>query len=230
MRIISCTILAVTMPLILAAGTINMGSSSGTVSFNGDGDTLTLGSGACTSMPATCTLTGTGSGMGIGTFNWTFTMPNDSTSPFSYLGEPSTITTAGTPALSFSLSDTNSDSATGTFALTDLLSDGGSGVDIDGTVTINSITPGSNIGAFDSFFGLPSSTPLAFTLDVGSCTSGRKSEICIQPSDPTAQYISLQLTPGTPIPVGVPEPGTFALLGSASAAIFAARRWRSRKP
>ena len=71
---------------------------------------------------------------GVGSFTWKFTMPNDSTSPFSYSGEPSTITTAGGSAsLTFSLADADSVSATGPFALSSLASDGDTGVDIYGS-------------------------------------------------------------------------------------------------
>jgi hypothetical protein len=148
-------------------------------------------------------------------------------SPFTYSGEPSPIATAGSPTLDFSLSDTNGDSASGTYALTNLAGDGGSGVDIYGNVTINSITSGSNIATFDSFFGLPSTTALDFTLDVGDCKSGSKSEVCIQPTDPTAQFISLNMAQGTP--AAVPEPGPLGVLACASAAILVARRWQTRK-
>jgi hypothetical protein len=160
-------------------------------------------------------------------------MPNLTTSPFSYSGEPSLITTSGAPTLSASISDTSGDSATGTFDLTNLGSDGVTGaggfmgVDINGSITIDSITPGANIASFDSLFGLPSSTPLAFTLDVGNCTSGSKAKPCITTTDPTAQFISLDLTQGTP--EATPEPGTLELLGAGMGLIFVALR-RRRPP
>jgi hypothetical protein len=231
MRNISLAILAVAAPMILSAGPIDFTTGTplfDTTSFNGSPTgTLTLGANSCPNvMDLTCTLTATQLISGV-TYTVSLTQPNDATSPFSYNGLPSTITTAGSPTLSFALSDSDGDSATGKFSLTSLASDGVpvdgfDGIDIDGSATITSITPGSNISNFDSLFGLPSSTPLSFVLDVGGCETNGKSpthENCVEPSDPTAQFISFDLSPGTPSS-SVPEPGTFELLGAASGAMF----------
>lgn len=232
MRIVSLAILAAAVPLVLSAGPINMGSSTDTVSFNNDGDgdgTLTLGNDTCLkgSGAANCTFSGGGTAGGV-TFTWQFSMPNLSTSPFSYSGVGA-VTTSGTPTLGFTLSDNAGDTATGTFSLTGIADDGvpdglGDGVDINGNITIDNITPGAGIAAFDSLFGLPSSTALSFTADVGDCTNGKKEAYCIETPDPTAQFISLNVTPGTPVDPTAPEPGTFALLGFASTAIALIRR------
>ncbi len=220
---------AAVTPLIVQATPIYF--TPGTVSFNGSSQgTLTLGSDNCTPEPGTCTLAVTDAGTPVGAVILSFTMPNLTTSPFSYSGEPSLITTSGSPTLSASISDTSGDSATGTFALANLLSDGVAGiggymgVDINGSITIDSVTPGANIVSFDSLFGLPSSTPLAFTMDVGNCTGGAKATVCITATDPTAQFISLDLTAGTQ--EATPEPGTFELLGAGLGLILVARSWR----
>jgi hypothetical protein len=235
MRILHLAILSAAATLILSASTVDFMSSSDTVSFNGSfPGTLTLGSNNCTfgGVNPTCTLTGTQDISGT-SYTFTFSMPNDSKSPFSYSGEPSTITTSGSPTLDFSLADNHGDSATGTFALTSLASDGtpyfgNDGVDIDGTIAISSITAGSKISTFDSLFGLPSSTPLSFVLDVGECRAGERLSSCIESIDPTAQFLSLDITPGKTS--AVPEPGTFGLLGFASGAILiAAKRRRFQK-
>jgi hypothetical protein len=228
-RVISIALFAAVAPLIVQATPIYF--TPGTVSFNGSSPgTLTLGSNNCTPEPGTCTLAVTDAGTPVGVVILSFTMPNLTTSPFSYSGEPSLITTSGSPTLSASISDTHGDSATGTFALTNLLSDGVKGtggfmgVDIDGSITIDSITSGADIASFDSLFGLPSSTALAFTLDVGNCTGGSKATACITATDPTAQVISLDLSAGTQ--EATPEPGTFELLGAGVGLIFVARRRR----
>jgi hypothetical protein len=231
MRIFQLAILSAAAPLILSASTVDFDSSNDTTTFNGG--TLTLGSNNCSfGSHSTCVLTGTEDIAGT-FYTFTFTTPNSSGSPFSYSGEPSTITTSGSPALAFSITDNHGDSATGTFALSSLASDGTpyhgyDGVDLDGTISINSITPGSKISTFDSLFGLTSSTSLSFVLDVGECSAGYWASNCIVTSDPTAQFLSLDITPGTTSTV--PEPATFGLLGLASGAILiAARRRRSQK-
>ncbi len=237
MRFFQLALLAATAPLILSASSVDFTSSNDTVSFNGNyPGTLTLGSNNCTKgKDPTCTLTGSQDISGTN-YTFTFSMPNDSKSPFSYDGEPSTITTSGSPILDFSISDSHGDSATGTFALTSLASDstpriGFDGVDIDGTLKISSITSGANISTFDSLFGLPSSSSLSFVLDVGYCTAGERYASCIEQIDPTAQFLSLDITPGTPgKSSAAPEPGTFGLLGVASGAMFiGVRRRRSQK-
>jgi hypothetical protein len=239
MRIFQLAVVAAAAPLILSASSVDFTSSNDTVSFNGSyPGTLTLGSNNCTKgNDPTCTLTGSQEISGTN-YTFTFSMPNDSKSPFSYDGEPSTITTSGSPVLDFSISDNHGDSATGTLTLTSLTSDstpriGFDGVDIDGTIKISSITSGSNISIFDSMFGLPSSTALSFVLDVGDCTAGERHANCIEEPvlDPTAQFLSLDITPGTPgKSSATPEPGTFGLLSIASGGMFiAVRRRRSKK-
>lgn len=229
MRMFQLAILAVTAPFIVSASTVDFDSSIDTVSFNGNPGTLTLGSDNCSfGGDPTCTLTGSQNISGT-IYTFTFTMPNDFKSPFSYAGDPSGITTSGSPVLDFTISDNKGDVATGTYTLTNLDPDGGTGVDIDGSISIKSITSGSKISTFDSLLGLPSSTALSFVLDVGDCTAGHRSASCIQTADPTAQFLSLDITPGTPGST-VPEPATVGLLGVVSCAMFfTTRRRRSLK-
>src|SRR5580698_9722233 len=194
MRIFQLAILSAAAPLILSASTVDFDSSNDTVTFNAG--TLTLGD--CSyGRNATCTVTGSEYISGT-LYTYTFTTPDGSGSPFSYSGEPSTITTSGSPALAFSITDNHGDSATGTFALTSLASDGTpyhgyDGVDLDGTISINSITAGSKISTFDSLFGLPSSSSLSFVMDVGECSAGFWASNCIVSTDPTAQFLSLDI-------------------------------------
>jgi PEP-CTERM motif len=230
MRIFQLAILAATAPLILCASTVDFDSSNDTVSFNQTfSDSLTLGSNNCTyGGNATCTLTGT-QNIGGTIYTFTFTMPNDFESPFTDKGDPSSITTSGSPTLDVTISDNHGDVATGTYTLTNLNPDGGTGVDIDGTISIKSITSGSKISTFDSLLGLPSSTALSFVLDVGDCTSGYRSTSCMGVGDPTAQFLSLDITPGT-LGSAVPEPATWGLLSIVSGAMFiVVRRRRSVK-
>jgi hypothetical protein len=227
----SLAIFAAAVPLIVSAAPIDFTSSSNSISFNGSSPgTLTLGNDTCPTLSAAaCTLTATATGTSDGTVSLSLGMPNLETSPFSYSGDPSLITTSGSPILSVSLSDLNGDSAQGTFALTNLLPDGVTeaagfmGVDIDGSITISSITAGANLASFDSLFGLASSTPLTFTLDVGHCVSGSKAKACIQSTDPMASFIFFDLEPG--LVSSVPEPGSFELLGCASGALLVGLRW-----
>jgi len=229
MRIFQLAILAAA-PLILSASPVDFSSSSDsndTVSFNGTyPGTLVLGADTCFGFQSTCTLSG-GQNIGGTFYTFTFSMPNDRTSPFSYEGEPSSITTSGSPVLDFTIADNHGDSASGTYALSNLAGDGGNGVDIDGTISINSLSSSSN--RLDTLFGLPSSTALSFVLDVGDCTADRRSVSCIQQTDPTAQFLSLDITPGTPGTSPVPEPGTVGLLSVVSGVMLMALRRRSAK-
>jgi hypothetical protein len=228
MRIFHLAILAAAAPLLLSASTVDFDSSNDTVSFNGTyPGSLVLGSNNCTfGGGATCTLTGI-QNIGGTNYTFTFTMPDDFTSPFSYDGATSNITTSGSPTLDFSVTG-GGNSASGTYALTSLNPNGGNGEDIDGTISISSLSSTSN--KLDTLFGLPSTTALSFVLDVGNCTSDRRSVSCIQQTDPTAQFLSLDITPGTPAGSPVPEPSTFGLLSIVSGAMFmAVRRKRSLK-
>jgi len=228
MRTFHLAILAAAAPLMLSASTVDFESSNDTVSFNeSNPGTLTLGSNNCTfGGDPTCTLTGS-QNIGGTNYTFTFTMPNDYKSPFSYDGEPSSITTDGSPTLDFSVTG-GGNSASGTYALSNLSADGGSGVDIDGSIAISSLSSSSN--SLDTLFGLPSSSSLSFVLDVGNCTAGRRSVSCIQNEDPTAQFLSLDITPGTPVGSPVPEPSTVGLLSIVSGGMFmAVRRRRSLK-
>jgi hypothetical protein len=234
-RAISFAILMAVTPAILPGSTVYFTSSSDTTAFNGVQGSLTLGNNNCigTHQNGTCTLTATAFGTSDGAVTLSLTMPDLATSPFSYSGDPSLITTSGSPALSVTLTDIHGDSAQGTFLLTNLLSNGVkgtggfAGVDIDGSISIDSITAGTHLASFDSLFGLPSATALAFTLDVGNCKGGAKNEPCIVPRDPSAAFLGLDLTTGTTSQA--PEPGTFGLLGAGLGLILLAlRRPQSR--
>lgn len=234
--------LAAATPLILSATSVYFTQSSDTVSFNGNRPgTLTLGNNNCFFIhgSAACTLTAIAAGTPDGAITLSLTMPDLEISPFSYSGEPGFITTSGSPKLDFTLSDTHGDSAQGTFLLTNLLSNGVqgaggfTGVDIDGSLTFDSITTGAKLASFDSLFGLASSTALSFTLDVGNCRSGSKSVACIAPTDPSAQFISLVISsdPTSKPESTTPEPGTLGLLGAGMAIIILGlRRGRFRNP
>jgi hypothetical protein len=96
--------------------------------------------------------------------------------------------------------------------------DGWDGIDLNGVITVTGSTLSGD--PLDGFFSLPGATSYDFVLDVGDCTSGRKSTFCIQSTDPTAQFISLTLDPN----ITTPEPGTLALMTLGLAAAFGARR------
>jgi hypothetical protein len=227
-HIVPLGVLATAVPLVLSAASIgiNMGTSTDTVSFNNANfpGTMTLGNDTCESDQTNCTFSGSGAASGVA-FTWQFSMPNDlEGSPLSYTGY-GPVTTSGTPTLGFTLSDTAGDTATGTFIVTSLVDDdtpaggGFDGVDINGAITINDITAGAGIAAFDSLFGLPSSTALSFTLDVNDCYNGRRYVACVPvpAPDPTAQYASLSVIGGVS---DTPEPGTFATFGLTAAIIL----------
>src|SRR5580700_6286610 len=110
-RAISLVLLAAVAPIILSASPIDFNTSSDTVSLNGNSPgTLTLGNDSCpTISTTTCTLTAEATGTPDGTVTLSLSMPNLATSPFSYSGEPSPITTSGSPTLFVSLSDTHGD-------------------------------------------------------------------------------------------------------------------------
>src|SRR5580658_1237696 len=102
MQTLSLAILAVAAPMMLSATAIDFNTGSSTTSFNGSvAGTLTLGANSCESeSDSTCTLTATQLISGT-TYTLSLTQPNDSTSPFTYDGLPSTISTTGTPTLTF---------------------------------------------------------------------------------------------------------------------------------
>ncbi len=226
------------LPTLAVAGSIDLGNTANTVNFNPANflPTITLGSNNC--VGGVCTLTGTASVNSL-TITWAFQQVDQSVSPYSYdyNGSTGTIYTNGTPETMFSLSDGTGDIASGTFVLNSLADDGtqqkdgNDGVDLYGVATLSSLTlSGANSSAFLSAFSLPGSIPpnvnLDFVIDVGNCTHGGRSTVCVQPvgniTDPTAQTLDVQVTPEN----ATPEPATFGLLGAGLAAFGIARRKR----
>jgi hypothetical protein len=90
-----------------------------------------------------------------------------------------------------------------------------SGIDLYGAITVtgSTLAGGSdpNQAAFESLLSLPEVTSYAFTLDVGDCTAhGNTTVACIEPTDPSPYFNSLNLTPQT----NTPEPGTLGLMAA----------------
>ena len=200
---------------VMSAGSISLTGTTNTVAFNGHLDTITLGSDNCLS--GTCTFGGNQT-LGLGTLAWEFQSDDPSTityDPFGGVVGP----TVGT----FTAGD-GVDSFNGTYALESWNydgvpdADGWDGIDLNGVITVTGSTLSGD--PLDGFFSLPGATSYNFVLDVGDCTSGRKSTFCIQSTDPTAQFISLTLDPN----ITTPEPGTLALMTLGLAAAFGARR------
>lgn len=91
-------------------------------------------------------------------------------------------------------------------------------------VTIDSVIAGSNSAAFDSF-----RPQLLSTSHSPGVVARREGNLRLAFSSPIpAQYISLNMSQGTPTSSTVPEPGTFGLLSGVSAAVLIGRRWRSK--
>jgi hypothetical protein len=222
---------------LLAAGVM----PAGTVSLTGGGDlvafnaskmpfVITLGE-ICTEAPnSTCTYGGTQT-LDTGTLAWQFQTPNTESLTWTFDPDDLSGPTGGT----FSASDgVDSFAATYTFSTwnDDGTADahGHDGVDLNGTLTITNVTlAGSsdpNQGAFESLFSLPGTTSYNFTLDVGDCTGGSKYVACINVPDPSAQFLSLTLTPET----STPEPGTLAPMAAGLLFVLGARRLRKAVP
>jgi MYXO-CTERM domain-containing protein len=218
---------------IMNAGTVGLTGSSDLVAFNGSGDppdgTITMGSASCiTPNTGTCTYGGSQS-LGSGTLSWEFLTPNTNGnitySPFSG-------TVDGPTGGTFSVND-GVDSFSGTYSFSQWTYDGtpdssgDDGIDLTGLITVTDLTlvgaGDPNEAAFESFLSLPGATSYSFTLDVGDCTAGRRSEQCIVPTDPSASFLSLNL-----IPQGTPEPGTWGLSLAGVLAVAGLRRRLNR--
>jgi hypothetical protein len=211
----------------MPAGTISLTGGDALVAFNGTDFTITIGE-SCTG--GTC-IYGGSQPLGTGTLAWQFQTPNNESLTWSDYPEDLSGPTGGT----FSASD-GVDSFTATYTFSTWGDDGTAdakgydGVDLNGTITVTSVAlaGGSdpNESAFESFFSLPGTTSYSFTLDVGNCTagSGNKYVACISISlpDPSAQFLTLGLTPETT----TPEPGTLALMAAGLLFIQGARRRR----
>ena len=210
---------------VMSAGSISLTGSTDTVSFNNKGaETITLGSDTCGSvLSVPCTFGGSQS-LGAETLTWAFSTPNTNPSTITY--DPFGGMT-GPDGGTFTAGD-GVDSFNGTYVLNSWNFDGVfigdfQGIDLNGVIAVTGSTLSGD--PFDAFFSLPGATSYDFVLDVGDCTKNSRTDgptptFCIQPTDPTAQFISLTLDPN----VTTPEPGTLALMTLGLAAAFGARR------
>jgi len=210
------------------ANTIGLTGSSDVVAFDGVDFVITMGSASCVTPTEICTYGGS-QPLGSGTLSWNFQTPN--TESITY--DPFLGTVVGPTGGTFSVSD-GVDGFAGTYSLSQWTYDGvpdtsgDDGIDLIGQITVTNLTLAGgedpNQAAFESFFSLPASASYAFTLDVGDCTRGFKSGQCITPTDPSASFISLSLTPQ-----GTPEPGTLGLGVAGLLAVAGLRRRLSNK-
>jgi hypothetical protein len=212
---------------IMTAGSISLTGTSDVVAFNGVASTITMGSASCpTPGTGTCTYGGSQT-LGAGTLSWDFLTPNPAGNITFDGGGDVFGPTGGT----FSASD-GVDNMSGTYSLSQWTYDGtpdssgDDGIDLIGTIIVTNVFLNGggdpNQAAFESLLSLPGANSYSFTLDVGDCTSGSKAKPCIVPSDPSAQFLSLNLTPNL---TTVPEPGT---LGAMAAGFLAIASWRRR--
>ena len=211
--------LAVLTAGVMPAGSISLTGSTDTVSFNGHLDTITLGSDNCVS--GTCTFGGNQT-LGLGTLTWEFQSDDPSTITYDIFGD-----VFGPTVGTFTAGD-GVDSFNGTYLLNSWNFDGiligdYEGIDLYGLITLTGSTLSGD--ALDAFFSLPGATSYDFVLDVGGCTKNSRNDgstptFCIQPTDPTAQFITLDLDPN----ITTPEPGTLALMTLGLLSAFGARR------
>jgi hypothetical protein len=216
------------------ADTISLTGTTDIVAFNGNPNflTITMGSASCpTAGVGTCTYGGSQS-LGSGTLSWQFDTPNTESNitydPFGGVSGPSSSPTPAT----FSATD-GVDSIQGTYTFSSWNYDNSpygpdsqyNGIDLNGAITVTSATVvgagDPNDAAFTDFLDAPAATSYDFTLDVGNCTArGKTAVACIEPTDPSAYFESLSLTPQT----ATPEPGTLGLMAAGLLTAFAASR------
>jgi hypothetical protein len=205
--------------------TIGLTGTTDLVEFNGTDFVLTLGE----SCPSNVCSYGGSQTLGAGTLAWAFASPDNGSIQYDGVGDISGPSPAGT----FNAGD-GVDSLTGSFVFNsweyDGVADGNGddGIDLFGTITVTGTTlvggGDPNQAAFESMFDLPGATAYGFTLDVGDCTNGDPVP-CIPVPDPSASFISLNLTQQST----APEPGTFVMAGLALASALATyRRQRNR--
>lgn len=230
MRTAILSALFLTVAASLPAGTISLTGTEDLVAFDGKLLTVTLGWVSCqTPNTGTCTYGGL-QPLGAGNLTWQFQTPNTADNiTYDTLGD-----LPGPTGGTFSASD-GVDSFAADYAFSSWNYDSspyGSdsqfyGIDLNGTITVTSVTleggGDPNQSAFTSFLSLPETTSYSFTLDVGNCTAnGNKTVACIVPGDPTGYFESLTLTPLTT--QSTPEPGTMGLMAAGLLTAMAARR------
>lgn len=202
-------------------GSIGLTGGTDLVAFDGDDLVLTLGE----SCPLGICQYGGSQTLGTGTLSWLFTTENNESIKYNGVGGISGPSPEGT----FTASD-GIDSLTASYVFTSWDSDGVpdtngyDGVDLNGTLTVTATelegAADPNQAAFESMFSLPGTTSYSFTLDVGNCVNGAKAAPCIPTPDPSASFISLSLTPMSP----VPESGAAGIVAIALIAVVAVNR------
>jgi hypothetical protein len=189
------------LPLVSIGGAINIGSSSGLLTFApGPPETLTFPNPAGTPV-----IMGAGSD-GPVTISWSLTLSSPSLTLSGGLITPSLGET-----LAFSLGDTVGDMVRGSVLFNSNTTYGPDATvptdtDLDFQIQINAV---HDTGLFDSFIGGPLTTNEILNVDlVVQCASS----VCIQSNDPTGTVIGAALTTNSSI-TATPEPATMGLFG-----------------
>lgn len=215
--------LLVSAATMFGSSTFSLTGGTDLVAFNGKDFVLTLGE----SCPSAICQYGGSQTVGAGTLTSLFTTPDNESITYDGVGD----FRAPSPAGDFMAND-GVDSITGSFIFTSWNYDGvedtngDDGIDLNGIITVTGTTleggGDPNQSAFEALFDLPGPTSYSFTLDVGNCVDGTKATACIPVPDPSASFISLDLTPQS----SVPEPSALGIASIGLAAALAAYRRR----